>query len=777
MLLQGNHLHHLSYAQMEIKMTHKTQSGSQKQIDPVCKMTVDPATAKATYSFGGRSYYFCHPGCLAKFKGNESKYLGPQEPPKPQPAVPGAEYFCPMHPEVRQDHPGDCPKCGMALESHAEGTGNELAEMTQRLKIAVLFGAPVVLVGMAEHFFGHQFFSAIPVTLLHWLMMLASAVVLALPGRIFFRRAWQSIQTLNPNMFTLIALGVSVAFGYSVFATLAPALVPAAFTVHGVPFVYFEAAAAIIILALVGQVLELRARSQTTSAVQAMTSLVPEMAHLVSGGKDVLVSVHELVPGSTVRVLPGERIPADGVVFEGTSSVDESVMTGEPLPVVKAKGDAVLSGTMNTSGSFTMKVQRVGGQTLLSQIVELARDAQLSKAPVQELVDRVSQFFVPAVMLIAVASFMLWNFVAGNPAQALLCAISVLIIACPCALGLATPMSVTVAVGLGARHGILLRNAKVLQSLSQVSAIVIDKTGTLTEGKPQVSTVSAISPFTSQQVVDLAAAVERHSEHPLAAAIQAGAKDLLSATEFRYTPGQGVAGKVDGRLVQVGTKSFGGNAIDLSTLEEEANRLADQGETQVYVVVDGKPAGLISIGDPIKPTAKQAVAALKQRGIKVVMLTGDNRRTAQAVAQKLGIDDVVAEALPTNKVEQVKKLQAAGLKVAMAGDGVNDAAALAQADAAIAMDTGTDIAMQNADLVLVRGDLNGIVRAFSLSQATMSNIKQNLWLAFGYNVLAVPIAAGLFYPLVLDPMLASAAMALSSVSVIVNALRLNKARL
>jgi Cu+-exporting ATPase len=761
-------------------------------VDPVCHMTVDPASAASSCEYKGTKYYFCCPGCLKKFSGNEERYLHPDDsvspPSKPAPA--GAEFFCPMDPEVIQDSPGDCPKCGMALEPRAgsSATGDEeMKDMLHRLRVGAFLAVPAIVLGMLEHTLGHKLHESIPSDFLHWMLMLLTAPVIFLSGSIFFQRAYKSLVNRSPNMFTLIGLGVGVAFGYSAFATIFPAAVPAAFLLHeGAPVVYFEAAAAITILALLGQVLELRARAKTTSAIRALVSLAPKQARLVhADGREEDVAIELVKVGNTLRVRPGESIPADGAVLVGTSSVDQSIMTGEPLPVVKSSGDKVIGGTVNGTGSFTMKAEKVGKDTLLSQVVELARAAQLSRVPIQSLVDRVAAYFVPGVLLTALLTFAAWAVFGASLSQALLCAISVLIIACPCALGLATPMSITVAIGRGAQAGVLVKDAGALQALETVDTLVVDKTGTLTEGKPTVDTVIAGAGYDEHTILALAAAVENQSEHPLASALLAAARkrglSLATVSDFASIPGKGVVATVGGRQVAVGNlKLLNDLSITAVGFMARADELRRQGHSTFYVAVDGWTAGLVSVVDPVKASAKDAVAQLQKQGMRVVMLTGDGQSTAEAVAKQLGIKEVIADVLPTEKAAVVKQLQLEGRRVAMAGDGVNDSPALAQANVGIAMGTGTDIAIQHADIVLVQGDLRGIVKALNLSRAMMSNIKQNLVLAFGYNLLAVPLAAGLLFPvfgLLLSPMIASAAMSLSSVSVIANSLRLRNSKL
>jgi Cu+-exporting ATPase len=758
-------------------------------------MTVDPAIAAGSFEHDGTTYHFCSRHCLEKFRLAPEKYLqgAPAEsccghaPAGSASTIPGAKYTCPMHPEIVQDTPGTCPKCGMALEpmiSHAGAEDDsELRDMSRRFWIAAALTLPVFVLAMAPMLPG--------VRVPHWLMevsnwvgLVLSAPVVFWAGRPFFVRAWQGLLHRSANMFTLIAIGTAAAWGYSAVATLAPGLFPAAFQKHGIVETYFEAAAVIVTLVLVGQVLELRARRKTGEAIRALLELAPATARRIEpDGREVDVPLAEVHVGDRLRVRPGEKVPVDGSVVEGASAVDESMLTGEPVPVSKRPGDSVIGGTVNTSGSFLMTATKIGSETVLARIVALVAEAQRSRAPVQRLADLVAAWFVPAVVLVAIITFVVWLAFGPEPALAfaLVNAVAVLIIACPCALGLATPMAVTVGIGRGAQLGVLIRSADVLERMEKVDTVVIDKTGTLTEGKPRLVTVQAAGSITEPDLLRLAAAVERASEHPLAAAIVAGARERglepAMAEQFESLSGQGVRGRIDGWPVLVGNRVFleGAGVRVPEKLVETADALRRDGQSVVFVGVDGQATGLLGVADPIKPTTPRAVQDLHASGLRVVMLTGDGRATAEAVGRTLGIDEVMAEVLPDQKAEAVRRLQGQGRVVAMAGDGVNDAPALAAADVGIAMGTGTDVAMESAGVTLVKGDLRGIVRARNLSRATMRTVRQNLVLAFAYNLLGVPIAAGVLYPLfglLLSPMIAAAAMSLSSVSVIGNALRL-----
>ena len=761
--------------------------------DPVCGMNVDPATSTLTTSFGGRTYYFCNPKCLAKFRENPSAYLAPrptpphEEPPKPATALAG-EYTCPMHPEIRQQGPGSCPICGMALEPRAvsveEERNPELVDMTRRFWVSLALTIPVLIVAMGEHIPGHPLAQLASPRTWTWVGLILGTPVILWGGWPFFVRGWQSIVNRSLNMFTLIGLGVSVAFLYSLVAALAPGVFPASFRDKGGNVaVYFEAAAVIVTLVLLGQVLELRARSRTGAAIKALLGLAPKTARLVrEDGSEADVPLEEVQVGYRLRVRPGEKVPVDGAVVEGASSVDESMLTGEPIPVEKGPGDRVTGATVNGTGSLVMRADRVGAETLLAQIVHMVSEAQRSRAPIQKLADQVAGYFVPTIVGVSILTFIVWALVGPEPrmAHALIAAVAVLIIACPCALGLATPMSIMVATGKGATMGVLFKNAEAIESMRKVDTLVVDKTGTLTEGKPKLVAVKPATGFDERRLLQLAASLERASEHPLAAAIVAGAEargiEFLSAEGFESVTGKGVKAHLEGGNVLLGNRRLMEDAsVDPGSLAAEAEAMRADGQTVMFVAVDGGLAGLIGVADPIKTTTPEAIRQLHKENIRIVMLTGDSRTTAQSVASKLGIDDVVAEVLPEDKIAAVKKLQEAGRFVAMAGDGINDAPALAQAQVGIAMGTGTDVAMESAGVTLVKGDLGGIVRARRLSRATMRNIKENLFFAFVYNALSVPIAAGVLYPffgLLLSPMIAAAAMSFSSVSVIGNALRL-----
>jgi P-type Cu+ transporter len=757
--------------------------------DPVCGMSVDPRRTAHRHAFDGHTHYFCSAGCRGKFAADPAKYLQPKPPSAPAPG--GAIYTCPMHPEVRQVGRGSCPICGMALEPllpMAEaGPDPELADMTRRFWIGLAFTAPVALLDMAGHAF--DLHRTIGQTAANWIEFALAAPVVLWAGAPFFLRGWQSVITRNLNMFTLIALGTGVAFLYSAVATLTPGLFPPAVRGHdGAVAVYFEAAAVITVLVLLGQVLELRARAQTSGAIRALLDLAPKTARRVrADGSDEEVALDAIVVGDRLRVRPGEKVPVDGVVLEGRSAVDESLVTGESMPVTKQSGAEVIAGSLNQSGSFVMRAEKVGRDTMLARIVAMVAAAQRSRAPIQRLADRVAGWFVPAVILVAIIAFAAWATYGPEPrfAYGLVAAVTVLIIACPCALGLATPMSIMVGVGRGARAGVLIKNAEALERMEKVDTLVVDKTGTLTQGRPQVVAVVAAPGHDENELLRLAAGVERASEHPLARAIiEAAAERKLAppdVRDFDAPAGRGAVGTIEGRRVTLGSAKFLAEMnIASASLDADAERLRRDGATAIYIAVDGQAAGVIAVADPIKPTTLDALEALAADGVRVVMLTGDNKTTARAVARRLGISEVEAEVPPDRKGAVVEKLRRDGRVVAMAGDGVNDAPALAAADVGIAMGTGTDVAIESAGVTLVKGDLAGIAAARRLSAATMRNIRQNLLFAFIYNAAGVPIAAGVLYPafgILLSPVIGAAAMALSSVSVIANALRLRRARL
>ena len=756
--------------------------------DPVCGMDVDPRTAKHSAEVGGSTYYFCCNGCKTKFVVDPASYIAKQPKP-PAPTPEGAIYTCPMHPQIRQIGPGSCPICGMALEpemaSADSGPNPELADMTRRFWIALALSLPVVILEMGGHLFNLHMLIGRQTS--NWVQLVFATPVVLWAGYPFFERGAKSLVTRNLNMFTLISLGTGVAWLYSIVATLAPGLFPQAFrSADGSVAIYFEAAAVITVLVLVGQVLELRAREQTSNAIKELLNLAPKTARRVrDDGGDEEVPLDVIAVGDRLRVRPGEKVPVDGEILEGHVTIDESLVTGESLPVGKDAGEKVIAGTLNQSGSFLMRADKVGGDTLLSQIVQLVAKAQRSRAPIQRLADQVASWFVPLVIAAALAAFAAWVVFGPEPrfAYAIVAAVSVLIIACPCALGLATPMSIMVGVGRGAQSGVLIKNAEALERMEKVDTLVVDKTGTLTEGKPKVTMVRSSGGFAEDEVLRLAASLERASEHPLAGAIVNAAKErnlvLSEPKDFDAPAGKGVVGEVDGRKLVIGNAGFlKTSGISTAELLREANELRKDGATVIFAAIDGTAAGLLAIADPVKEAAAGAVKALRDEGIRVVMLTGDNQTTAEAVARVLGIDEVKAGVLPVNKSEAVEELRKQGRIVAMAGDGVNDAPALAAADVGIAMGTGTDVAIESAGVTLLKGDLNGILRARRLSQATMRNIRQNLFFAFIYNAAGVPIAAGILYPtfgILLSPVIAAAAMALSSVSVIGNALRLRTA--
>lgn len=766
---------------------------AETHIDPVCGMTVDPAAAAGQHEHDGKTYYFCSPHCLHKFSADPEAVLHP----KPKaPAPTDVEYTCPMHPEVIQIGPGSCPKCGMALEPKvfsltAEEDTSELDDMKRRFWVCLALTMPVFLLAMSEMIPGQPVQHAIGHRLVTLLQFALATPVVLWGGWPFFERGWASIVNRSPNMFTLIAIGTGAAFGYSVVATVFPDIFPESFRSHGGQVaVYFEAAAVITTLVLLGQVLELRARSQTSSAIKKLLGLAPKTARIIrTNGTEEDIPLDQVHPDDLLRVRPGEKVPVDGVVTEGRSSVDEAMVTGEPIPVEKVAGGKVTGGTVNGTGSFVMRAERVGSETLLAQIVQMVGEAQRSRAPIQRLADSVSAWFVPTVVLASIVTFVVWSVFGPEPrfVYALVNAVAVLIIACPCALGLATPMSVMVGTGRGAMAGVLIKHAEALETLAKVETLVVDKTGTLTMGKPRlVSLVAANSAASENELLRLAASLERASEHPLAAAIVAEAAErkleLAGVDGFESLTGKGVVGQIGSKRVALGNQTLMETlSIKLETsLSERAEKLRGEGQTVMLVAIDGQVAGLLGVADPIKASTPEAIRQLHADGLRIVMLTGDSRKTAEAVARELGIDEVIAEVLPEQKSEVIKRLQNEGRVVAMAGDGINDAPALAQAEVGIAMGTGTDVAMESAGLTLVKGDLRGIVRARHLSRAVMRNIRQNLFFAFVYNLLGVPLAAGILYPIfgvLLSPMIASAAMTFSSVSVISNALRLRRLEL
>lgn len=810
---------------------------SQAATDPVCGMSVDPKSAAGSFAYKGETYYFCAKHCLQKFQQDPEHYLNnpPQsmmvQPISIQRKAPAAkgdftcpmhpevrtdksdscpkcgmaleplnvipprqkvEYTCPMHPEIVRDEPGSCPICGMALEPRTisldEEENQELVDMRRRFWISLVLTLPIFLIGMSEMIPGMPLQQRIaPQALSLFQLVLATPVVLW-GGWPFFVRAWQSVLNRSLNMFTLIGLGVGVAYLYSIVATILPDIFPHSFRHDGAVGVYFEAAAVITTLVLLGQVLELRARSQTGAAIKALLNLAPKTARRVSpDGREEDVPLEEVQVGDRLRVRPGEKVPVDGVVFEGSSAVDESMVTGEPIPVEKKPGDKVIGGTVNGTGSLIIEAERVGAETLLAQIVQMVAEAQRSRAPIQRLADRVSAYFVPAVIVVAILTFIVWSAVGPEPrmAYAIINSVAVLIIACPCALGLATPMSIMVATGKGAQAGVLFKNAEAIEVLREVDTLVVDKTGTLTEGKPKLVTVLPTAASDERTLLFFGASLEKGSEHPLAAAIVAGASDrgieLAKSEFFDSVTGKGVKGNIKGHDVVLGNQSLlADSGIDPGELSKQAEALREDGQTVMFVALDGTVIGLLGVADPIKEGASEAIKALQQEGLRIVMVTGDSYTTARAVATKLGIDEVKAEVLPNEKAEIIKSYQAEGKKLAMAGDGINDAPALAQSDVGIAMGTGTDVALASSGVTLVKGDLRGIMRARRLSLETMKNIKQNLFFAFIYNALGVPIAAGVLYPfiaLLLNPMIAAAAMSFSSVSVIGNALRLRRAQI
>ena len=769
------------------KHEHGEEAAVASAIDPVCGMKVDPTAAKHRFTYKSQDYFFCSGRCRQRFEAEPEKFLSPSPPPAAAPV--GSLYTCPMHPEVRQVGPGSCPICGMALEpeqvSLDDAPDPELIDMTRRFWIALALTLPVFAIEMGSHL---GLMHLVPPPWSNWISFALSTPVVLWAGAPFFARGWQSVVTRNLNMFTLIAMGTGVAWLYSVVGTLAPQLFPPAFRdMHGMVAVYFEAAAVITVLVLLGQVLELRARERTSGAIRALLGLAPKTARRITEHGDEDVAIDAIAVGDLLRVRPGEKIPVDGVVTEGRSSIDESMVTGESMPVSKQEGDRVIGGTVNQSGGLVLRADKVGRDTMLARIVDMVARAQRSRAPIQRLADRVAGWFVPAVIAAAGLAFAAWMAFGPEPrfTFGLVAAVTVLIIACPCALGLATPMSIMVGVGRGAHAGILIRDAEALEQFERIDTIVLDKTGTLTEGKPKVVSILAAAGFEENQLLRLAAGVERGSEHPLAQAIIDAAAErklnLAAAGDFASSAGKGATGTVEGRSVALGNAMLMAELnIATGDLDRAAEAARQDGATAIYVAVDGRAAGIIAIADPIKPSAKAALQALRDDGLRIVMLTGDNLTTARAVAATLGIDEIEAGVLPERKSEVVQRLRREGRRVAMVGDGVNDAPALAAADVGIAMGGGTDVAIESAGVTLLTGDLMGIVRARRLSVATMRNIRQNLTFAFLYNAAGVPIAAGVLYPvfgILLSPMVGAAAMALSSVSVIANALRLARVRL
>jgi Cu+-exporting ATPase len=756
--------------------------------DPVCGMSVKQEKAAASTEYEGIKYFFCSNKCLEKFKAEPEKYLK-KETGKITEVAPGEIYICPMHPEVVKDGPGVCPKCGMALEpktvtGEEEEDNGELADMSRRFWIGLMLTIPVFVIAMGQHIPGKPLEHIATPEVLKWAQLLLASPVVLWCGRPFFVRGWASIITGNLNMFTLISIGIAVSYVYSVVAAVAPGIFPESFRgKSGQVGIYFEASAVITVLVLLGQVLELRARKRTSSAIKALLGLAPKQARIIKDdGSEKDVPLESIIKGNRLRVRPGEKVPVDGIVIEGQTSIDESMITGESFPVEKKADDKVTGGTVNGTGTFIMQAQRVGSETLLSQIVEMVSEAQRSRAPIQRLADKVSGYFVPTVVGTAIITFIVWAIFGPKPAlaYALVNAVAVLIIACPCALGLATPMSIMVGVGRGAREGVLIKNAEALEIMEKVDTLVVDKTGTLTEGKPKLISVVSAGKLSEDEVLRLASGLERPSEHPLASAILAGAEKQnikpADIKDFKSVTGKGVTGKIEGKQAALGNRNLMEElGVNTEGLSQKVKELGSDGQTVMFAAADGKAVGLIGVADPIKESTYEAIMLLKNDGIKIVMMTGDSRATAQAVAGKLGLDEIEAEVLPERKNEIVRKLQSQGRIVAMAGDGINDAPALAQAHVGIAMGSGTDVAMKSAGITLVKGDLRGIAKALILSKGTMRNIRQNLFFAFIYNSIGVPLAAGVLYPffgLLLSPVIAALAMSFSSVSVVTNALRL-----
>lgn len=776
---------------------HRAHDGHDPQLgervtDPVCGMSIDPNTAKHSLIEDGRTYYFCSAGCKAKFEGDPAAYLAKNATAAPPEVTEGTIWTCSMHPEIRSDKPGSCPICGMALEplvvTADSGPSPELVDMMRRFWIGLVLALPVFVLEMGSHLFP-ALHELVPTRTSIWIQLVLATPVVLWCGWPFFERAWASLVNHSLNMFTLIAMGTGVAWVYSMVAALAPGIFPSAFQgMDGAVDVYFEAAAVITVLVLLGQVLELRAREQTSGAIKALLNLAPKVARRIGkDGAEEDVPVEAVVLGDRLRVRPGEIVPVDGVVEDGRSSIDEAMVTGESMPVTREAGDHVIGGTLNQTGALVIRAEKVGRDTMLSRIVQMVADAQRSRAPIQRMADQVSGWFVPLVIGVAVLAFIAWGLWGPDPrfAHGLIAAVSVLIIACPCALGLATPMSIMVGVGKGAGAGVLIKNAEALERMEKVDTLVVDKTGTLTEGRPSVIKVLAAQGFDEDEILRLAAGVEKASEHPLARAIVAAAEKkgiaVPPVTGFDSPTGKGALGEVEAKQIVLGNVTFlKENGVDASALSETADALRQDGATAIYIAIDGQAGGIFAIADPVKATTAEALKALHEDGIRIVMLTGDNRTTAEAVARKLGIDEIEADVLPDQKSAVVNRLKAEGRVVAMAGDGVNDAPALAAADVGIAMGSGTDVAIESAGVTLLKGDLMGIVKARRLSEATMANIRQNLVFAFIYNAAGIPIAAGVLYPtfgLLLSPIIAAAAMALSSVSVIANALRLRRLKL
>ena len=777
-----------------LDQTMNTNQSSDQVTDPVCGMKIEPSKAHESYEYGSHLYHFCSASCATKFKDDPEHYLKPAEDKPASKAQQNALYTCPMHPEIQQVGPGSCPKCGMALEpmdASAEEDDTELKEMTKRFVLSAVFTVPLLFISMGNLLPGQPVDKLMGHSAARWSELLLATPVILYCAWPFFVRGVQSVKNKSPNMFTLVGMGVGVAYVFSVVATFAPGIFPEAFrNENGFVEVYFEAAAFITMLVLLGQVLELRARSQTGSAIRELLELAPPTALLIGDdGTDTEVAVEELKAGDHVRVRPGDKVPIDGVVVDGHSTVDESMITGEPVPVVKEEGVEVTGGTVNMTGSFVMEVKRVGSDTMLAQIVQMVADAQRSRAPIQKLVDAVAAWFVPAVILVALISFVVWSIFGPPPAMAfaLISAISVLIIACPCALGLATPMSIMVAAGKGAKNGVLIKDAEALETFEKITTVVVDKTGTLTEGKPKLVDVVTTNGIDQRRMLSLVAAAERSSEHPLASAIVSGATergiDPMEVQAFDSITGKGIRATVDGVEIGIGSpKMMLAMEIDPAPMQEAADEARSQGQTAMLIAIGGHLAGMIAVADPIKDSTPGAIEAMHKLGLRVVMLTGDNETTARAIAAKLNIDDVKADVLPQQKAQVVKEFQEQGELVAMAGDGVNDAPALAQANIGIAMGTGSGVAIESAGITLIGGDLRGLVRARKLSTSTMRNIRQNLFFAFVYNGAGVPVAAGVLYPFfgkaaLLSPLIAAVAMSLSSVSVILNALRLRQVKL